>query len=118
MMPVFRRAALAVAWSLAFPVIAASAVSAAAGSDTSGVRPPAVSGEIDLGNIEIQGRIEQPNVILVPTRLDPGLGDTSLDRSFKDEIRGGAGGFMSPDTSIRRVEPAPSIRNSIKKKRK
>lgn len=118
MMQVFRRAALAVAWSLAFPVIAASAVLPAAGSDTSGVGPAEVSGEIDLENIEIHGRIEQPNVILVPTRLDPGLGDTSLDRSFKDEIRGGAGGFMSPDTSIRRVEPAPSIRNTIKKKRK
>ncbi len=115
MMPAFRRAAMAFACFLTFPVFAASS---AVNADTSGVGPPAVSGEIDLDNIEIQGRIEQPNVILVPTKLDPGLGDTSLDRSFKDEIRGGAGGFMSPDTSIRRVEPAPSIRSSIKKKRK
>lgn len=118
MMHAFKRAARVFACALAFPVIAASAVFPAAGADTSGVGPPAVSGEIDLDNIEIQGRIEQPNVILVPARLDPGLGDTSLNRSFKDEIRGGAGGFMSPDTSIRRVEPAPSIRSSIKKKRK
>jgi hypothetical protein len=113
--PVLLPAVPALLCLLAFPVIAAPAVSRA---DSSGGRPPAVSGEIDLDGIEIQGRIEQPNVILIPIRLDPALGDTALERSFENEIRNGAGGFTSPDTSIRRVEPAPSIRNSIQKKRK
>jgi hypothetical protein len=83
------------------------------------LRPaPAAPNEIDLDSIEIQGRVEQPNVILIPARLDPALQDTSLDRSFKNEIRSGTGGIASPDTFMRRVEPPPSIRNSIKKKRK
>jgi hypothetical protein len=98
--------------------VADGASSAVLPADTSAVRTSAASNEIDLDRIDIEGRVEQPNVILVPARLDPALQDTSLDRSFKKEIRSGMAGIASPDTFIRRVEPAPSIRNSIKKKRK
>jgi hypothetical protein len=115
MKPILLPAVLVLSCLLSLPAFAVPAVTRA---DTSGGRLPAVSGEIDLDGIEIQGRIEQPNVILVPTRLDPALGDTTLERSFENEIRNGAGGFTSPDTVIRRVEPAPSIRSSIKMKRK
>jgi hypothetical protein len=108
-----------------FPAAATGIPDAAAGADSASVRPPkgvrpapASRGEIDLDSIEIEGRVEQPNVILVPARLDAALQDTSLDRSFKNEIRSGAAGIASPDTFMRRVEPPPSIRSSINRKRK
>jgi hypothetical protein len=122
-----RRLIRAVVLAAGLPAAASfpAVLSPAAGADSAAVRTPkqvrpapASRGEIDLDSIEIEGRVEQPNVILVPARLDAALQDTSLDRSFKNEIRSGAAGIASPDTFMRRVEPPPSIRSSINRKRK
>jgi hypothetical protein len=73
--------------------------------------------EIMLGEIEIQGALEKPSVIIVPKRIEPELKEKELSRSFEQEVKQSAGEIPKQDESLRKVEPAPSIKKTIEKKR-
>ena len=73
--------------------------------------------EITLDEIEIQGMIEKPSVIIVPKRIEPDLREVELNRSFVEEVKEGVGDIPKSDEPLRKVEPAPSIKKTLEKKR-
>jgi len=73
--------------------------------------------EISLDEIDIQGSIEKPSVIIVPKRIEPDLQEVELNRSFEQEVKEGVGEIPKTEDPLRKVEPAPSIKKSIEKKR-
>jgi hypothetical protein len=75
----------------------------------------AVDEEIVLENIDIQGRVEKPNVIVVPKRIAPDIADVEPERSFQPELKNGVEGIPSPERAIGKIEPVPSIKKTIKK---
>ena len=74
--------------------------------------------EILLDDIQIQGEVEKPSVIILPKRIEPEMEDDALDRSFSNEINKSAGEVQTPDKAISRVEPVKSIKKELEKKRK
>jgi hypothetical protein len=75
------------------------------------------SGEITLDEIDIQGAVEKPSVIIVPKRVEPDLKEQDLNRSFEQEVKEGAADIPKQDEPLRKVEPAPSIKKTIEKER-
>jgi hypothetical protein len=73
---------------------------------------------ITLDEIQIQGEVEKPSVIILPKRIEPEMQADSLDRSFSQEIRRSTDEVPTPDQAINRVEPVKSIKKEIEKKRK
>jgi len=82
------------------------------------VKPPAKNGEMVLEDINIQGRIDKPGVIIVPKRVEPELKEKELDRSFKKELREGVGEIGRPQKELRNVDNVKSIKKAIERKRK
>lgn len=83
----------------------------------SGRTPRGTDQEITLDEIDIQGMIEKPSVIVVPKRIEPNLQEVELNRSFEKEVKEGVGEIPKSDEMLRKVEPVPSIKKSIEKKR-
>jgi hypothetical protein len=73
--------------------------------------------EITLDEIDIQGVVEKPSVIIVPKRIEPDLKEKELSRSFEQEVRESTGDIPKQDEPLRKVEPAPSIKKTMEKKR-
>lgn len=90
------------------------------GQDTSktAVKPPVNNGEMVLEDINIQGKIEKPGVIIVPKRVESELKEKELERSFKKELREGVGEFAKPQKELRKVDHVKSIKKAIERKRK
>jgi hypothetical protein len=83
----------------------------------SGQTPWGADHEIILDEIDIQGTVEKPSVIVVPKRIEPNLQEVELNRSFEKEVKEGVGEIPKSDEILRKVEPVPSIKKSIEKKR-
>ncbi|HEX9934848.1 MAG TPA: hypothetical protein VGB38_06590 [bacterium] len=73
--------------------------------------------EILLEEIDIHGVLEQPSVIIVPKRIEPDLEQMELSRSFDQEVKENVGDMPKQDEPLRKVEPVPSIKKTIEKKR-
>jgi hypothetical protein len=73
--------------------------------------------EIILDDIAIKGEVEKPSVIILPKRLEPEMNEVDLERSFKREVKEGAGDVPKPDKALGQVEPVKSIKKTIEKKR-
>jgi hypothetical protein len=73
--------------------------------------------EIVLDEIQIQGEIEKPSVIIVPKRIEPELPEKELERSFADEVKRNAGELPEPADPVQKVETVPSIKKALEKKR-
>jgi len=74
-------------------------------------------GEIQLEEIQIQGEVEKPSVIILPKRIEPEVEDDGLDRSFSKEIKKNSDEVPKPDKAISQVEPVKSIKKELEKKR-
>jgi hypothetical protein len=74
--------------------------------------------EIQLEEIQIQGEVEKPSVIILPKRIEPEMEEDGLDRSFSKEIKKNTEEVPKPDKAISQVEPVKSIKKEIEKKRK
>jgi len=74
--------------------------------------------EIQLEEIQIQGEVEKPSVIILPKRIEPEMEEDGLDRSFSKEIKKNTDEVPKPDKAISQVEPVKSIKKKIEKKRK
>jgi hypothetical protein len=74
--------------------------------------------EIRLEEIQIQGEVEKPSVIILPKRIEPELDSVGLSRSFNQEITKNADEVPKPDKAISKVEPVKSIKKEIEKKRR
>ena len=79
--------------------------------------PAASNNEIRLEEIQIQGEVEKPSVIILPKRIEPELESDGLNRSFSREIKEKADDVPKPDKAISKVEPVKSIKKEIEKKR-
>ncbi|MBN1895513.1 hypothetical protein JW906_13530 [bacterium] len=75
------------------------------------------SGEMLLDEIEIQGHVEKPGVIIVPQRIEPEIKDIELKRSFEEELKN-AGDAPRPDEKLGKVEQVESIKKAVERKRK
>jgi hypothetical protein len=51
--------------------------------------PAVENGEMVLDEIEIQGQIEKPGVIVMPRRVNPEIEQLELGRSFENEVKKG-----------------------------
>ncbi|MCK5147089.1 hypothetical protein KAR48_10060 [bacterium] len=77
-----------------------------------------ISDELDLGDISIQGKVEKPGVIIIPTRLESNIKEKVPERSFKKELRNGDSELLKPSNALRRVDQVRSIKEAVKRKRK
>ena len=78
---------------------------------------PAPSDEIVLEEIDIQGRVDKPGVIILPKRVSPDVQGIELDRSFEQEVKKGVGDIPKGDAALRKLEPIKSIKKAVDKKR-
>ena len=79
--------------------------------------PAASNNEIRLEEIQIQGEVEKPSVIIMPKRIEPELESDGLNRSFSQEIKEKTEDVPKPDRAISKVEPVKSIKKEIEKNR-
>jgi hypothetical protein len=79
--------------------------------------PAPSDNEIRLEEIQIQGEVEKPSVIILPKRIEPEPEPEGLNRSFSREITKNADDVPKPDKAISKVEPVRSIKKEIEKKR-
>lgn len=74
--------------------------------------------EIDLGVIDIKGRVEKPGVIILPKRVAPKLEEVELERSFVREVKEGVGEIPKPEKELSKIERVKSIKKTVGRKRK
>jgi len=74
-------------------------------------------GELVLDEIEIQGQIEKPGVIVLPKRVDPEMGQMELDRSFDNELKNGVEALPQPEDALGRIDGVQSIKKAVERKR-
>ena len=75
------------------------------------------SEEMDLGDIEVKGKVEKPGVTIMPKRIEPKLEEKELQRDFDKEIKEDMEGIYRPNKELSKVERVKSIKKAIDKKR-
>ncbi|MBN2102706.1 hypothetical protein JW835_01555 [bacterium] len=75
------------------------------------------NGELILDEIEIQGQIEKPGVIVLPRRVDPEIGQVELGRSFDNELKNGVEALPKPDKVLGQVDDVKSIKKAVERQR-
>ena len=85
--------------------------------DSVATNPASADGEIILDQIDIHGRIEKPGVIVLPTRIDPEMGEVELERSFDDEVKDGSEALPQPEEELGQVDGVKSIKKAVERQR-
>ncbi|MBN1781431.1 hypothetical protein JW948_09920 [bacterium] len=86
-------------------------------SGDSSVTAPGDDGELILDDIEIQGQIEKPGVIVLPKRVNPEIEEVELGRSFDDELKKGVDVAPQAGDALGQVEDVKSIKKAVERKR-
>jgi hypothetical protein len=79
--------------------------------------PATENGELILDQIDIQGSIEKPGVIVLPSRVDPEMGEIELERSFDTEVKDGAEALPQPEEELGQVDGVKSIKKAVERQR-
>jgi hypothetical protein len=79
--------------------------------------PTTENGELLLDQIDIQGRIEKPGVIVLPNRVDTDMGEIELERSFDSEVKEGAEAVPQPEEELGQVDGVKSIKKAVERQR-
>ena len=75
------------------------------------------SGELMLDEIEIQGQIEKPGVIVMPKRVNPEIEQMELGRSFDNELKNGVEALPQSEEALGQVDHVKSIKKAVERKR-
>jgi hypothetical protein len=82
------------------------------------VKAPASQGEeLVLDQIDIQGQVEKPGVIVIPSRVDPDIDQLELNRSFDKELKNGVEAVPQSQEALEQVEGVDSIKKAVERKR-
>lgn len=74
--------------------------------------------EMVLEEIQIQGKVDKPGVIIMPKRVEPEMKKIELERNFSKEIKQGVGEIPKPKKELRNLDRVKSIKKTLKRKRK
>ena len=85
--------------------------------DSLAMNPTSADGEMVLDQIDIQGRIEKPGVIVLPSRVDPEMGEIELERSFDNEVKDGGQALPQPEGELGQVDGVKSIKKAVERQR-
>lgn len=88
-----------------------------ADQDSVSVNPVTEDGELVLDEIDIQGHIEKPGVIVLPRRVDPEMGEIELDRSFDNEVKSDVETLPEAEEALGEVEGIQSIKKAVERQR-
>jgi hypothetical protein len=72
---------------------------------------------IDLGEIQIDARVELPQVQILDKRIEPNFEDVRAEKSFQSELTGTPEFLKFNAITSGKVKPIPDIRALLDKKR-
>lgn len=78
---------------------------------------PSEGGELVLDEIDIQGEVEKPGVIVLPKRVDSEMGRIELGRSFDEEVKNGVEALPQTEEALGQVDHVKSIKKAVERKR-
>ena len=76
-----------------------------------------VANELILEEINIEGEIDRPNVIIMPKRVETDMEKIDLERKFSEEINQAEGELPELEEELRKIERIESIKKTLKKDR-
>ena len=77
-----------------------------------------LDGDIELGEISIEAVIEKPMVAILPTRLEPEVGELEfVNRSFERELKSFPGDLMISDDRLFAPKKIDDLRKKLLKKK-